>query len=33
MRYVAGKGRFKRYLDPISMPPGIEVIEISTHRR
>jgi hypothetical protein len=33
MRYVAGKGRFTRYLDPISRPPGIEVIELSTRHR
>jgi len=33
MRYVAGKGRFTRYLDPISMPPGIEVLELSARRR
>jgi predicted dienelactone hydrolase len=33
MRYVASKGRFKRYLDAASMPAGIEVIESSTHRR
>jgi hypothetical protein len=32
MRYVAGKGQFRRYLDPTSMPPGIEVIEFSNRR-
>jgi predicted dienelactone hydrolase len=33
MRYVAGKGRFRKYLDATAMPAGIEVIELSTHRR
>lgn len=32
MRYVASKGRFNRYLDPLSMPAGIEVLEWSAHR-
>ena len=32
MRYVANKGRFRRYLDPTSMPAGIEVIDSITHR-
>jgi predicted dienelactone hydrolase len=33
MAYVAGKGPFKRLLDPATIPVGIDVIDWSTHRR
>jgi predicted dienelactone hydrolase len=29
MRYVASKGAFRRFLDPATIPPGIELVEVA----